>query len=95
MTLTEIAATCPNWRTTTARTIPRPLRQPIYRGHTCLDYAADYARRKARGISEHRRAMKARYGRTYRQRHREEILARLRRNRASGVWKVSRKGPRI
>jgi hypothetical protein len=61
---------------------------------TCPNWRAHIrpALLKARGISPHRAAMNRIYKRRQYQKHRQEILATLRRNRASGRWVVSRKG---
>jgi len=77
MTLTQIIATCPNWRQKL-----RPLKR-TRRGPTqVVDYRAEWAKRKARGISPHRRKLLNRANRTWYYKHREEILRRLRKKRA-------------
>lgn len=96
MTLAEIAATCPNWRNQCA---PRPRRArkgptQVADHRAPVDYRALWQKRRHWELAPARAANKARYGRSYRQRHREEILERLRRKRAAGIWKVSRKGRR-
>jgi hypothetical protein len=71
MTLAEIAATCPGWRT-----FIRPKRAPF-------NYAADWAKRKLRGSSARRKAKKLHDDRVYYHRHRSAILNRLRSRRLS------------